>query len=100
MPHDLPPWYTVCQQSQRLLKAGVFEAIVHDLRELLRVAHGRNTQPSAAIFDSRPLQSTPESGTLAGYDGAKRHWGSKVRMAVNTLGHLLALRVAVANEHD
>ena len=26
MPHDLPPWYTVYQQSHRWLKAGVFEA--------------------------------------------------------------------------
>ncbi len=36
MPHDLPPWHTVYQQTQRWLRAGVFEAIVHDLRRLLR----------------------------------------------------------------
>ena len=100
MPHDLPPWHTVYQQSQRWLKAGVFEAIVHDLRALLRVAQGRNAQPSAAIFDSRTLQSTPESGTRAGYDGAKRRRGSKVHMAVDTLGHLLALCVTAASEQD
>jgi transposase len=90
----------VYQQSQRWLKAGVFEAMVHDLREVLRVAQGRNPQPSAAIFDSRTLQSTPESGTRAGYDGAKRRRGSKVHMAVDTLGHLLALHVTAANEQD
>jgi transposase len=100
MPHDLPPWHTVYQQSQRWLKAGVFEAMVHDLREVLRVAQGRTPQPSAAIFDSRTLQSTPESGTRAGYDGAKRRRGSKVHMAVDTLGHLLALHVTAANEQD
>jgi transposase len=100
MPHDLPPWHTVYQQSQRWLKAGVFEAIVHDLREVLRPAQGRKAQPSAVIFDSRTLQSTPESGTRAGYDGAKRRRGSKVHMAVDTLGHLLALRVTAANEQD
>jgi transposase len=100
MPHDLPPWYAVYQQSQRWLKAGVFEAMGHDLREVLRVAQGRNAQPSAAIFDSRTLQSTPESGTRAGYDGAKRRRGSKVHMAVDTLGHLLALPVTAANEQD
>lgn len=93
MPHDLPPWYTVYQQSHRWLKAGVFEAIVHDLREVLRLAEGRNAQPSAAIFDSRTLQSSPESGARAGYDGAKRRKGSKVHLAVDTLGHLLALHV-------
>jgi transposase len=95
-----PPWHTVYQQSQRWLKAKVFEALVHDLREVLRVAPGRNALPSAAIFDSRTLQSTPESGTRAGYDGAKRRRGSKVHMAVDTLGHLLALHVTAANAQD
>ena len=100
MPKDLPPWYTVHQQAERWLNAGVFEAIVHDLQEVLRVAQGRDAQPSAAIFDSRTLQSTPESGARAGYDGAKKRKGSKVHMAVDTLGHLLALRVTAANEQD
>jgi len=100
MPHDLPPWAAVYQQTQRWLKAGVFEAIVHDLRELLRVAQDRKAWPSAAIFDSRTLQSSPESGARAGYDGAKRNRGSKVHMAVDTLGHLLARLVTPANEQD
>lgn len=100
MPHDLPPWYTVYQQSQRWLKAGVFAALVHDLRTVLRLAEGRAAQPSAAIFDSRTLQSTPESGTRAGYDGAKHKRGSKVHMAVDTLGHLLALHVTPANVQE
>lgn len=100
MPNDLPPWATVYQQGQRWLKAGVFEAMVHDLRELLRLAKGRQGQPSAAIFDSRTLQSSPESGERATYDGAKRRKGSKMHMAVDTLGHLLALHVTPANEQD
>jgi transposase len=100
MPHDLPPWPTVYQQSQRWLKAGVFDAIVQDLRAVLRLAQGRKPEPSAAIFDSRTLQSTPESGTRAGYDGAKRRRGAKVHMAVDTLGHLLAAHVTAASEQD
>ena len=100
MPNDLPPWEVVYQQSQRWLRAGVFEAILHDLRELLRVAAGRNSQPSAAVLDSRTLQSLPESGARAGYDGAKRRKGSKVHAAVDTLGHLLALHVTPADEQD
>jgi transposase len=100
MPHDLPPWTAIYQQARRGLNAGVFEDIVHDLRVLLRLADGRNEQPSAAIFDSRTLQSSVESGGRAGYDGAKRRKGSKVHMAVDTLGHLLALHVTAANEQD
>lgn len=100
MPNDLPPWYTVYQQSQRWLNAGVFEAMVHDLRALIRLAAGRNEQPTAVILDSRTLQSSPESGDHAGYDGAKRRKGSKTHMAVDTLGYLLALLVTPANEQD
>ncbi len=100
MPHDLPPWYTVYQQTQRWFKAGVFEAIVDDLRALLRLAEGRPEQPSGIILDSRTLQSTPESGGRAGYDGGKRKKGSKVHLAVDTLGHLLGLLVTPANEQD
>ena len=100
MPHDLPPWYTVYQQSQRWLKAGVFEAMVHDLRVVLRLATGQTAEPSAAIVDSRTVQSTPASGTRAGYDGAKRRRGSQVHMAVDILGYLLAAHVTAANEQD
>src|SRR5690606_19067713 len=49
---------------------------------------------------SRTLRSTPESGGRAGYDGHKRKNGSKLHMAVDTLGHLLALTVTPANEDD
>ena len=100
MPNDLPPWPVVYQQTQRWIKAGVFETLVHDLRVLLRLAAGRTEAPSAAIFDSRTLQSSPESGARAAYDGAKRRKGSKTHMAVDTLGHLLALYVTPANEQD
>jgi transposase len=100
LPHDLPPWEAVYQQTRRWIAAGVFEAMVHDLRALLRLASGRAPDPSAAILDSRTLRSSPESGHRAGYDGAKRKKGSKVHAAVDTLGHLLALHVTPANEQD
>jgi transposase len=100
MPHDLPPWNVVYQQTQRWIKAGCFEAMAHDLRAIVRLALERNADPSAVILDSRTLQSTPESGGRAGYDGAKRRKGSKVHAAVDTLGHLLAVKVTAANEQD
>ena len=100
MPHDLPPWPAVSQQTRRWLAAGVFEAMVGDLRALLRLAEGRAPQPTAAIFDSRTVQSTAESGGRAGYDGHKRRRGAKVHAAVDTLGHLLALHVTPADAQD
>jgi len=100
MPHDLPPWWVVYQQTRRWLVAGVFETIVHDLRVLLRLGAGRAPQPTAAILDSRTLQSTAESGARAGYDGAKRTKGSKIHAAVDTLGDLLALHATPADAQD
>jgi transposase len=100
LPHDFPRWEAVYQQTRRWLAAGVFEAMVHDLRLLLRLAAGRSGQPRAAILDSRTLQSTPESGGRGGYDGHKRRKGSKVHAAVDTLGHLLAVHVTPADAQD
>lgn len=100
LPGDLPPWETVYQQTRRWLAAGCFEAMVHDLREVLRWAEGRGESPTAAIFDSATRQSTPESGHRAGYDGYKRRKGSKIHLAVDTLGHLLAVHVTPANAQD
>lgn len=100
LPHDLPPWPVVYHQMRRWMTAGCFETIVADLRVLLRRATDRTAQPTAAILDSRTIQSTPESGARAGYDGHKRRKGSKVHAAVDTLGHLLALVVTPANAQD
>ena len=100
MPNDLPPWPVVQQQTQRWLRAGCFETMAEDLRALLRLLAQRESVPSAVILDSRTLQPTPESGGRGGYDGAKRRKGSKVHAAVDTLGHLLAIKVTAANEQD
>ena len=74
--------------------------MLNDLRSVLRVAQERQGQPSAVILDGRTLQSTCESGPRAGYDGHKRKRGSKVHMAVDTLGLLLAVHIAPANEQE
>lgn len=100
MPNDLPPWHAVQQQTQRWLRAGCWENIAEDVRLLLPLSVGRTDAPSAAILDSRTLQSTPESGARAGLDGHKKRKGSKVPAAVDTLGHLLAVKVTAANEQD
>lgn len=100
LPHDFPPASAVYQQARRWVAAGVFEEIAHDLRLILRMVDGREAQPTATVLDGRTLQSTPESGGRAGFDGAKKRKGSKVHIAVDTLGHLLALKVTAANEQE
>ena len=100
MPNDRPPWAAVYQQAQRWLAAGCFEQLAEDLRAVLRLAAGRKPAPSAAVLDSRTLRSSPESGERGGYDGAKHKKGSKLHMAVDTLGHLLALHATPADADD
>ena len=100
LPHVFPPSSAVYQQARRWIAAGVFVEIAHDLRMILRMVDEREAQPTAAILDGRTLQSTPESGGRAGYDGAKKKKGSKVHLAVDTLGNLLALTVTAANEQE
>ena len=100
LPHDFPRWDAEYQQTRRWFDAGVFAAIVHDLRSGSRLDAGRTGQPSAAILDSRTLQSTPESGGRAGYDGHQRKQGTKLHAAVDTLGHLLALQITPADTQD
>jgi len=90
----------VYQQWQRWRAARVFESIVHDLNELQRVLLGRAATPTAVVFDGRTLQSTPESGHRAGYDGAKKRKGRKAHIAVDTLGHLLSVVITPANEQE
>jgi transposase len=90
----------VYDQAQRWLRAGCFEMLAHDLRAVLRLAAGRDEEPSAAVLDSRTLRGTPESGHRAGWDGHKRTRGSKLHLAVDTLGHLLARHVTPAAEGD
>lgn len=95
LPNDLPPWYTVYQQTHRWIAAGCFGGIVHNLRELLRVAGGRKAQPSAVVLDGRTLQSSIESGSRAGYDGYKVKRGS-THWLIETKG-LVSVDVAHKN---
>ena len=121
IPNDLPPWSAVHQQARRWIQAGCFEAMAHDLRQMMRLLARKAIEPTALIasllrpsgqrlrplavslrsaLEGRTMQSTPESGARAGYDGYKRRKGSKVYAAVDTLGNLLALKVTAANEQE
>ncbi|WP_264045759.1 IS5 family transposase [Methylobacterium flocculans] len=100
MPHDLPSWHAVYDQAQRWLGADCFENLVHDLRAVLRLASGRAEEPSDVVLDSRTLRSTPESGAREAWDGHKRNRGSKLHVAVDTLGQVLALHVTPTNTDD
>ena len=99
-PNDLPPGHTVYQQTFRWFHAGVFNDLVADLRALIRLGEGKSIEPTAAIFDSRTLSGSIENGDHGGYDGHKKRKGTKLHLAVDTLGEFLALVVTPADEQD
>ena len=100
LPHDFPPWAAVYQQARRWMDAGVFEMMTHDLREIMRYGQARKKTPTGVILDARVLKSSVESGHRAAWDGHKRMKGSKIHIAVDTLGNLLAAVVTSANENE
>jgi transposase len=77
LPHDFPPWPAVYQQARRWLAAGRFEAMAHDLRQVIRVAAGRAPNPTAVVLDGRTIQSTPESGAGRGTTGTSGGTGRR-----------------------
>lgn len=68
LPNDFPPWEAVYQQSRRWVEVGCFEALVCDLRSIIRVAQGRQGQRSAMVLDGRTLQSSMRPGRRRALD--------------------------------
>ena len=65
IPNDLPPWHTVQQQAQRWIKAGCFEAMAHDLREVLRVAAEKPAEPLRRSSSMDARSSPPQKVATA-----------------------------------
>ncbi|MBC7226963.1 MAG: IS5 family transposase [Thermoflexales bacterium] len=99
LPHDLPPWKTVYHYFRLWRKDGTWERIHSALREEVRVAAGREPEPSAAILDSQSVKTTETPG-IRGYDAAKKVNGRKRHLLVDTLGLLLMVIVHAANIQD
>jgi len=101
LPADFPPAWTVYYWADKWQADGSAERMHHDLRERVRLAAGRNGQPSAAVIDS---QSVKGSEMIArdrrGYDAAKKINGTKRHIAVDTLGLLLTVLVTAASVQD
>jgi hypothetical protein len=85
---------------RRWMDGGVFEVLVADVQSLLREFGNRKRQRTAVYLVTHPLESTPASGVRAGSDGAKRLKNSKVQIAVDRLGHLMAQKATPADRGD
>jgi putative transposase len=99
LPHEYPPWSTVHYWFRLWRLDGTWERLNTALREQLRLAVGRDRQPSAAILDSQSVKTTSVGG-VRGYDGAKKLNGRKRHLLVETQGLVLKAKVHSAELQD
>ena len=99
LPKTFGPWNTVHTYFNRWSQAGIWGAIMEQLREQERHRQGREEEPSAGCVDS-PRVKTISYGDSIGFDGGKKVKGRKRHILVDTLGLLVAVIVAAANVSD
>jgi putative transposase len=100
IPHDLPRWFTAYWYFRQWKRAGLWEQVNAVLRRELRVALGREPEPSAAILDSQSIKTSSVRGDERGYDGGKKILGRKRHLLVDTQGLLMSVKVLAADLGD
>lgn len=101
LPVDYPPWGVVYRYFRRFEGAEATVNAVDGLRRRVRVAQGRDAEPSAAVIDSQSVQGAATVGReTRGYDAGKNVNGRRRHIAVDTLGLLICVLVFAADVQD
>jgi transposase len=101
LPVDFPPWPTVYHYFNKWDRDGTLNRMHNGLREQVRLAEGRQAEPSAAILDSQSVRGAETvAKTSRGFDGGKKVNGRKRHIAVDTCGLLLVVLVTGAGVQD
>ena len=101
LPADFPPWQVVYAYHARWARDGTLNHLHNALREQVRVAEGRQPEPSAALVDSQSVRAAETvARSTRGFDGGKKVNGRKRHIATDTTGLLLVVLVTAASTQD
>lgn len=99
IPHDLPPRGIVWKYFNGWSMTGLWRKINDMLRRKVRVARGRNEEPTALIIDSQTAKGV-DITQHCGYDAGKKIKGRKRHLLTDTQGLVVDLVVHAANIQD
>lgn len=99
LPKDLAKRSTTNDYLNAWKADGTWQRILDALRQQVRVAAGRDPNPSKAAIDSQTVKGS-EAGGVRGYDGGKKIRGRKRHLVVDSLGLLMVVVVTAANLDD
>ncbi|MGH3468346.1 MAG: transposase, partial [Thermocrispum sp.] len=99
VPHGLAPRWVAYRRYRTWAGGGAWDTVHDGLRAHVRVAAGREPDPSAAVLDAQSIKSS-EGGEARGFDMGKKTTGRKRHLVVDTLGLLLVVVDTSASVQD